>query len=282
MMQPSGFYRAIAPFPPYNQHLIHSVSHLLNRIDTCPGRRAVTSHPSPVSAARLAATMLWPAIGLQLAWLLMNTVALHRHPGLDVIGAVILIVVLVFAATPQGQWRWPGVLLRVVMAADFLLAVADRFGLLGAPGSPGVSGGDFQHFTAYTRTVIAFLPAGFAHPAAVAATIAEITLGVALLFGLKTRLAAIGAGALLASYATAMSISLPAAQQFHYNVILLCAAMFALATRNPTDTGLRGTRPGVAIRWTGGTPAPARTRRLRRRPPAGPPPPPARPWAPRP
>lgn len=195
----------------------------------------MTTGLSPAAAAgRYGIAVLWLAIGLQLTWLLLNAVVLHRHPSLDLVGAVILVVVLLFAVL-QRRWRWPAVLLRVVMAADFLLAVADRFGLLGAPGHAGVSWGDFHHFTAYTRTVIAFLPAGLAHPAAVAATIAEITLGAVLLLGLKTRLAAAGAGVLLACYATAMSISLPAAQQFHYNVILLCAAMTALATRGPAE-----------------------------------------------
>jgi putative oxidoreductase len=194
----------------------------------------------PTAILRRCSTIgLWLAIGLQSGWLLVNTFSLHQPPGLDTIGAVLLIVVVLFAARRPG-WRWPAVLLRLTMAADFLLAVVDRFGLLGAPGRPGVSWGDYRHFSDYTRSIVlAFLPAGLAPAAALAATIAEITLGLALLSGLNTRLAATGAAALLATYAIAMTISLPAAQQFHYNVILLCAAMAALATLCPASSRIR-------------------------------------------
>lgn len=176
--------------------------------------------------------LLWLALAVQAGWLLVNGLVLHRSPGLDVLGAAIGLSVAGFAALyrrPTGA----AVLIRVVMAADFLLAVADRFGLLGAPGAPGVSWGNFTHFIDYTHTVTVFLPRGVAPPLAMMATIAEITLGLSLLLGIQLRRAALGSAALLAVYGICMTLSLPLAQQFHYNVLILAAAMLALAARHP-------------------------------------------------
>ena len=41
------------------------------------------------------------------------------------------------------------ILLRIALALAFLSAVADRFGLWGKPGSPGVSWGNMTQFNAY-------------------------------------------------------------------------------------------------------------------------------------
>src|SRR5262249_55933383 len=56
----------------------------------------------------------------------------------------------------QHSFKWQQVcawLLRVGLAAAFLSAVADRFGLWGQPGSRGVSWGDMAHFYDYTAEV---------------------------------------------------------------------------------------------------------------------------------
>jgi uncharacterized membrane protein YphA (DoxX/SURF4 family) len=172
--------------------------------------------------------LLRVVLAVQAGWLVLNGLVLHHSPGLDPLGVVITGCIAVFTLGYR-RWAWTTVLVRVVMAADFLLAVADRFGLLGRPGSPGVSWGNFTHFVTYTRTLAAFTPASWAQTLAVAATAAELSIGVALLLGARLRLTALAATALLAVYGISMSISLPPAQQFHYNVFLLCAAMLALS-----------------------------------------------------
>ncbi len=182
---------------------------------------------------RRAAQLLWLALAVQAAWLLLNVLVRHQSPGLDPTGTVIALSVAGFALLHR-RWRGAAVVVRIVMAVDFLLAVADRFGILGPPGGPGVSWGDFSHFVGYTHTVAVFLPRALAGPLAVLATITEGALGVALLLGVRLRLAALSCAALLSVYGVSMSISLPAAQQFHYNVFILAAAMLALATlRSP-------------------------------------------------
>lgn len=182
---------------------------------------------------RGAIRLLWFAVAVQAGWLLLNGLVLHRSPGVDVTGGVIWLSVAAFAVLHR---RWPGVtvLVRAVMAADLLLAVADRFGILGQPGAPGVSSGNFARFVDYTHEVAGFLPRGMAPTLAVIATVAEITLATALLLGFRLRLAALGSAALLATYGICMTISLPPAQQFHYNVFLLGASMLALAALDPT------------------------------------------------
>jgi uncharacterized membrane protein YphA (DoxX/SURF4 family) len=183
------------------------------------------------SMNRYAPIALWLVLAAQTLWVVLNVAHLHRSPGEDLLGMIILGTCAVFAllhASPR--WRWLTVVVRVVMAAEFLTAVADRFGLLGPAGAPGVSWGDFSHFIAYTRSMTTFLPTGAAPALAVLATVAEIALGIALLAGLRLKLAALGAAGLLTVYAVAMISTLPAAEQFHYNVLVLAAGMLTLAT----------------------------------------------------
>ena len=49
------------------------------------------------------------------------------------------------------------VAMRMALAAGFLSAVADRFGLWGPIGTPGVSWGGFAKFLDYTATILPYL-----------------------------------------------------------------------------------------------------------------------------
>ena len=49
--------------------------------------------------------------------------------------------------------------LRLALALSFLFPVADRLGLLGPPGTPGVTWGNFTNFLSYNAQVNSFLPA---------------------------------------------------------------------------------------------------------------------------
>src|SRR4051794_41609395 len=72
------------------------------------------------------------------------------------------------------------VAMRMALAAGFLSAVADRFGLWGPIGTPGVSWGGFARFLDYTATLLPFLPTALVAVAGWAAALAETVLGVAL------------------------------------------------------------------------------------------------------
>ncbi|MDJ0383654.1 hypothetical protein [Streptomyces sp. G-G2] len=178
---------------------------------------------------RYAFAALWAALLAQLIWFV-------THPP-DAFGVVVIAVLGGFAAL-HGRWGWLTVPVRFLMGTDFLLSVGDRFGAFGPPGTPGSPWGDFAHFVSYTREVSSYLPGGLAPVLAVLATLAETTLGLALLLGVRLRSTALGAAALLFAFGVSMAVSLPAADQFHYSVFLLCAGMLALsaADRYPWST----------------------------------------------
>ena len=117
---------------------------------------------------------------------------------------------------------------RVALGAGFLSAVADRFGLWGAPGKPGVAWGDFQHFTHYTGTVNSFLPTRVIPALAWGATIAETILGLALILGIYKRVMTLGSAVLLLMFALAMSISFGIKAPLDYSVFSASAAGFLL------------------------------------------------------
>jgi len=178
-----------------------------------PGRadptRRRAARPLLHSCAR---AVLWLALAVQASWVILDSLTWHRPPGLDVPGVIVLATFIAFAALHRRpRWCWLAVLARTLMAAELLLAVGDRFGLLGPPGAAGVSWGDFGHFVDYTRSITTFLPGRLAPALAVLATIAELALGAALLLGLRLRLAALGTALLLGVYGTSMMISRPAA-----------------------------------------------------------------------
>ena len=124
------------------------------------------------------------------------------------------------------------VLLRLALAAAFLSAVADRFGLWGAYGEPGVSWGDFQRFTAYTGTLNWFAPAGLIPALAWAATIAEVALGLGLILGLYTRASALLSGVLLLLFAAAMALALGVKAPLNYSVLSAAAGSLLLSAQD--------------------------------------------------
>jgi uncharacterized membrane protein YphA (DoxX/SURF4 family) len=130
--------------------------------------------------------------------------------------------------------------LRCVLALTLFSAVADRWGAWGDPGTRNVSWGDWAHFVAYTAQVNSFLPAAFAPQLALAATAAEIVLGVALLLGLFPRWTALFAAGLFVLFAVAMTISFGVKSPFNFSVWADAAAAFALCAwpkRHPLTGG---------------------------------------------
>jgi hypothetical protein len=124
-------------------------------------------------------------------------------------------------------------LLRIALAAAFLSAVADRFGIWGPNGAHGVGWGDWSHFVAYTGQLLWFLPSALVNPAAWMATIAEAGLAIALLTGLGSRIVALASAALLASFALTMTVALGVKAPLDYSVFTATAAALLLAAVTP-------------------------------------------------
>jgi putative oxidoreductase len=122
---------------------------------------------------------------------------------------------------------------RIALGTAFLSAVASRFGLWGHSGA-AVS---FTNFVRLTAEVNSFMPA-FAIPfLAWAATIAELSLGIALLFGIQLRWVALGSALLLAVFGTAMSISLGIKSTLDYSVFSASAGALLLALYQNRQSG---------------------------------------------
>lgn len=91
---------------------------------------------------------------------------------------------------------------RLALGSAFLSAVAARFGLW-RDRDPGA----FAQFIRYTGEVNSFLPAATYPALAVAATVAETLLGIALIAGIRLRWTALASAVLLALFGVAMAIS---------------------------------------------------------------------------
>jgi putative oxidoreductase len=186
---------------------------------------------------RCAFAALWLALLGQVLWMLGRYVTTHAPGDKTLYDGAIVLAFVALAAT-GGRMRRLAAALRILVGLAFLGSVADRFGLFGRTGAPGVSWGDFAHFVAYTRAVNAFLPAGWAPALAMLATLGEAMLGLALLLGVRPQLAARGATALLLLFAIAMAVSLGLTAPFPYAVWVLATGAWALATIDASALGL--------------------------------------------
>lgn len=86
---------------------------------------------------------------------------------------------------------------------------------------------------AYTHQVNSSLPASFALPLAVLATICEVTFGITLLLGICVQFFARGAAILLLLFASATTFSGLLESQFFYAVFALAAGAWAISTTGP-------------------------------------------------
>lgn len=130
------------------------------------------------------------------------------------------------------------VFLRVALAASFLSAVADRFGMWGAPGEPGVAWGAWDPFVEYVALLNWFAPAALHAPLGWIATIAEVIIAIGLLVGWKLRWFALASGGLLMLFAVTMTIATGIKSPLDYSVFTAAAASFLLAAiekRSPSE-----------------------------------------------
>jgi len=118
------------------------------------------------------------------------------------------------------------ILLRLSLAVGFLSAVADRFGLWGAPGEANVAWGEWQAFVEYTATLNPMVPSSLIPALAWTATLMEIILAIGLLIGWKLRWVALASGVLLLLFALTMTFSLGIKAPLDYSVFTAaCGAM---------------------------------------------------------
>jgi putative oxidoreductase len=118
--------------------------------------------------------------------------------------------------------------LRIALALAFLSAVADRFGLWGKPGRPGVSWGNMGQFNAYVAKLNWFLPAAVIPLTGWAATAAEFLLGLGLLIGWRLRWVSLASALLLLCFGLTMLFALGPKAPLDYSVFTAACAAFLL------------------------------------------------------
>lgn len=132
------------------------------------------------------------------------------------------------------------VFLRVALAASFLSAVADRFGIWSPPGKSSVAWGSFANFEAYTAVLNWFVPHGWIPLLAWVDTVLEALLGIFLFLGLATRATAFMSGILLLLFALAMSSSTGIESALGCSVFSASAGAFLLAFSGPYCCSIDG------------------------------------------
>jgi len=128
-----------------------------------------------------------------------------------------------------------GLILRIVLAITMLSAVADRFGLWGAPGSHAVAWGNWDNFVIYTQTLNPYANKATAEILGIATTFFEVILSLLLIFGFKTRIAALGTAFLLFFFGFAMAVSVSVKAPFDYSVWTSAASALLLANIGKTS-----------------------------------------------
>lgn len=127
----------------------------------------------------------------------------------------------------------PTLLLRLALAASFLSAVADRFGLWGAPGTGEVAWGNFENFVSFTALLNPYVPSSAIPALAWIVTILEILLALGLIIGFRLRTVAAVSAVLLFTFAVAMSLTTGMEGPLSYSVWTAAAASLVLATITP-------------------------------------------------
>lgn len=108
--------------------------------------------------------------------------------------------------------------------------MADRFGLWGKPGSPGVAWGEWANFIAYTAKLNWFLPRSLIQPVGVLATALETILAIGLLAGIWLRGFALASAGLLLLFALSMTFALGLKAPLSASVYTAAAAAALLGT----------------------------------------------------
>ncbi|MEV0672645.1 hypothetical protein [Mycobacterium sp. NPDC050441] len=133
---------------------------------------------------------------------------------------------------------------RLALAAAFLSAVADRFGLWGPPGTPNVGWGNFESFTAYVGVLAPYLSGVWLDLTVWLATIAEIILAVGLLLGVALRWVSFASAATLIVFGLSMFFFAGFETPFSASVFTAAAAALLLGLAPDVSHVLRLDRLG--------------------------------------
>jgi uncharacterized membrane protein YphA (DoxX/SURF4 family) len=129
----------------------------------------------------------------------------------------------------SGLTKFATIFLGLALAAGFLAAVTDRFGVWGPPGPTNVAWGDFSHFLVYAAKLNPELPASWIPVVGWTVTFAEPIFAITLLLGFRTRMFALLSGLLLLAFAFGMTIGTGIKSTLNASVFSASAGAFLLA-----------------------------------------------------
>jgi putative oxidoreductase len=115
---------------------------------------------------------------------------------------------------------------RYALAIAFLSAVADRLGLWGPMGTPGVDWGNMENFNGAVAGLSPWAPPALVPALAWFVTILEAVLGVLLIIGYRLRATAFVSGVLLIIFALSMALFLGVKLPLNYSVFTAAACAF--------------------------------------------------------
>jgi uncharacterized membrane protein YphA (DoxX/SURF4 family) len=118
---------------------------------------------------------------------------------------------------------------RLALGLAFLSAVADRFGLLGSPGTTNVSWGNLANYQSYVAALNPFVPAALIPLVGWLATIGEIVAGVGLIAGFRLRAMALLSGVLLLGFGCGMTLGTGFKRALDFSVFGAAGGAFLLA-----------------------------------------------------
>ena len=124
----------------------------------------------------------------------------------------------------------PQLLLRITLGIGFFTPVLDRLGRLGSFGGRNIEWGNWDNFINYTGTLMPFLARPAVNIMGGFATVAETAIGILLIIGFKTRLAAIGSCLLTLTFALSMSVFIGVKAPINFATFPFSAASLLLAT----------------------------------------------------
>jgi thiosulfate dehydrogenase (quinone) large subunit len=144
--------------------------------------------------------------------------------------------------------KFANIFLRLALAAAFLAAVTDRFGVWGPPGTTTVAWGDFGRFLVYGAKLNPELPAAWIPVVGWIVTFAETIFAIALLLGFRTRMFALLSGLLLLAFAFGMTIGTGVKSALNPSVFSASAGAFLLATMREYSSSFGCFRKRVSMK----------------------------------
>lgn len=129
----------------------------------------------------------------------------------------------------ENKFKVPQLLLRYALGITFLTPVADRLGILGKPGVGNIEWGNWSNFIDYTATLMPIFGRPVVNTLGAIATIGELLIGLGLIFGFKTKYAALGATMITTTFIIFMALSVGIQKPINYGVFTAATAGLLLS-----------------------------------------------------